>query len=287
MQRPPMLSASMALVALVACSDGAGAPQGEPVATVASAITGGTRDSGDDAVVMLGQVGQAVCTGTIIAPTVVATAAHCLVFPPVTIRVGSGAATSRSIRVAAVHQHPLYSGQSFAHDVGVIILAEAANIPAVALHEGDLTDALDGRAVRVVGFGVSDTTKETAGEKMQGTSVVQAIEADVIKIVPSPAQPCRGDSGGPVLVRDGDVERLIGITSRGDGTCSAYARAIRMDLYRDFLSEEIDSAAPPADPGSGCALAGAPAPWNASRSGVVLVIAWCAALLMRRRRDAT
>jgi hypothetical protein len=42
------------------------------------AVTAGTADDGDDAVVALLMDGFAYCTGTAIAPRVVVTAAHCI-----------------------------------------------------------------------------------------------------------------------------------------------------------------------------------------------------------------
>jgi hypothetical protein len=46
---------------------------------------------------------------------------------------------------------------------------------------------------------------------------------------------CVGDSGGPVLVREGAREVLAGLTASGDVACRTEALNIRVDALSDFL----------------------------------------------------
>src|ERR1700733_10408468 len=92
------VTAPLALaVALGACSSGSPA---ETTAQVATAIVGGQDDTGDSGVVALLRGGALVCTGVLIAPHVVLTAAHCVAFgAPDEVRFGStlGVAASRPV----------------------------------------------------------------------------------------------------------------------------------------------------------------------------------------------
>ena len=54
------------------------ADRGEALGAAGSAIVGGAEDAEHPAVVALTFQGQAFCSGALIAPTVVLTAAHCL-----------------------------------------------------------------------------------------------------------------------------------------------------------------------------------------------------------------
>jgi hypothetical protein len=83
----------------------------------------------------------------------------------------------------------------------------------------------------VVGFGADDDG--VLGAKRHGTATIAEVSAMRFEIAPGPAMSCAGDSGGPVLLDDGGVERLAGITSRGDPECESFGDNVRVDAYLD------------------------------------------------------
>jgi hypothetical protein len=59
---------------------------------------------------------------------------------------------------------------------------------------------------------------------------------------------CRGDSGGPVLARDGDRTELAGVTTHGDPACRQVGFATRIDMHLDFIEEQRAAARAPSPP---------------------------------------
>jgi V8-like Glu-specific endopeptidase len=236
-------------------------------ATTAGPIVDGTVDAGDPAVVAIGarRVGcgedlAARCTGTLIAPRLVLTAAHCVIDPRLSseLEVFFGSATDapgpQIRRVVHVAPHPDYRDDGDDADLAALILDEPAPVAPLPLDPGTLDDAWIGAAVRLVGFGQPSSTELTTGTKRAGTAVITEMDAATFRIEADPAMSCHGDSGGPVLATRDGGEVLIGVTSRGDPGCVVYGQNVRVDSFRaSFLAAWIDAAAtwptPPAGDG--------------------------------------
>src|SRR5581483_2900295 len=215
-----------------------------------SAITNGTPDSGDAAVLALVLPdGSTLCSGSLIAPYVAITAAHCLEDPfdvaATRVLFGSSAAAGGTyVSLAEAHAHPAWNPQTFANDFALLTLAQRAPVDPIALDARAVDASWVGQTFAVVGFGSSAGSVRDEGTKRTGTAKVSAVSALDFTATPSPSQPCSADSGGAALFTTGGGTVLTGVTSHGDGPCVDHASFGRIDaVAAGFIQPWLQSIA--------------------------------------------
>ncbi len=238
------------LVAAVGCVDDR-AGTTDDVAHHAAPLIGGQLDLEDEAVVaLLFSNGSVFCTGTLVSPSVIITAAHCLDMfgtdPNVTAFFGADAnAEGRKVAVGAKKVHPLWNGSvnnpdGVNHDVGMLLLnfPQDPTLP-IPLTPEPVTQHI-GEPLRRVGFGIFDRdTGELDGNKRVGTTVLHTVPTgpDTFLGGDDMLSTCNGDSGGPSFQTYNGVEYQVGVHSFGFDSpvrCSPPNNGdTRVDLYRD------------------------------------------------------
>jgi len=201
---------------------------------------------------------ESFCTGTLITPDVVLTAAHCLddlVMAEVQIYFGDDV-TAGGVFVDISHweQHLGWdpSDPASPDDMALILLAEYAPmgvvpIPLLPASLG-LREADEGTALDFSGFGETEDL---------GYDVKLHVAVPIGKVCPGPAEclfnsnwispwafgytqenggPCSGDSGGPAFIWRGDFEFVAGVTSYGYD-CLDSGVSTTVSSYQDWIED--------------------------------------------------
>ena len=206
------------------------------------------------------------CTGTLIAPNVVLTAAHCEALHTRVFVGNSLSKKGREFRVRKHLRHEKFDGQ-FRNDVMILILEKnVTGVKPRALASSALINAAT--TARVVGFGTTDVdatkgfgvkrktdvpiVSQGCNGKVKGKSdaAVYGCHRDREIVAGKPLflhDTCKGDSGGPFFVLDTKGRWLLaGVTSRGTDLsqtmCGDGGLYVRVDAYAEFIASALKQA---------------------------------------------
>lgn len=221
-----------------------------------SEIVNGTATSDYPATGVMINGGQSWCTGTVIAPRKVLTAAHCVENQSpsqFTFAFGPDAyQPQEEIQVVDMKTHPAWDSQQLANDIAILTLASDASVAPIPLNQS-MDQSWIGQHLLLVGYGVSNGPNQTGGgvKRMVDVTVSQLTATTLRYETTNGKSACNGDSGGPAFLVQGGALTLVGVTSYGDQNCQQYGVYTRVDAFLDFIEAEIaaDPGQPPTDPG--------------------------------------
>jgi secreted trypsin-like serine protease len=175
--------------------------------------------------------GDQGCTGTLVAPTVVITAQHCLDINPSAVVIGTTSLARPSEgEVIPVIKDAGYPNGFRSFDVAVLVLQRPSTITPRKIASGWASvDIKNGAMASIVGYGAIDRDSTMYVDELQ-EAVVQITDADCstsegCNSLAKPAgelgaggmgiDTCEGDSGGPLYITSEMGTFLAGVTSRG------------------------------------------------------------------------
>lgn len=256
---------SCAAIGAAPAQAGNGAGGGKRAHT--SIIAGGTADiAGFPYLVAVFRKGRLHCGGSVIAPTKILTAAHCVEgFNPAKLTVISGRTrlsdqTVGEVTAAATAvPHTDYVDTQL-HDVGVITLVNAISAPPIALPTPEEAAALGlpGQLMHVAGWGARNPFGFNLSKVLRQTT--ETIRTDrrcrraYRTLFMSPAMlcalgrklkrfgrpfihttACSGDSGGPLVADTVNGTRVVGTVSFGGAFCGLGAAPTVYSRVSDSL----------------------------------------------------
>lgn len=185
-------------------------------------VNGAVCSSADQSpAVAIRYFGGAYCTGSLVTPDVVITAAHCLEdadCSQMTVH-AAGGGSSRSVDNCIAHPDWVGTGDITNNDVAILFLSgNLSGVNLVKVYQNN--DFEVGENVVMAGYGRNEDNDENlrAVFNVISSFSTERISTEYIQGENGKGTTCNGDSGGPLYVLRNNEWQLVGTTSNGSAT---------------------------------------------------------------------
>jgi secreted trypsin-like serine protease len=199
---------------------------------------------------LLSPSGPAFCSGSMISPTDILTAAHCFLFAPnrVNAIIGDNLATSERFRALDWDVHPQFNRISLENDVAVVHLAESPRISQLPILVRSSVEP--GDLISIFGYGTDENGFFDGNDLTSGEMRVSKVSSNFIEALfeGEGSNTCQGDSGGPLIAQVDGRSAIQGVTSSGTvEECSVGDNSIFANMQASSILNFLQNVAPSAD----------------------------------------
>ena len=201
------------------------------------------------------------CTGTLIAPDVVLTAAHCVEASGggyIGDTEGTFEVNGQVYNTTKITVHPDYNPNNFGAGYDIAIMKLDRAVEGVTPHDINRTVPVVGQTLTLVGFGETGSSSSGGsngdfGNKTVGQTAIDEVTQTHVSWnfdSHNESNTAPGDSGGPAFLEFAGKLVVAGITSGGDGEAGQLGD-FSFDTRVDTLADWIDSVAGTTSDGDG------------------------------------
>lgn len=271
--------AIFALLPLIQSCDSSSLQQDSKIVS-ANLINGSAIEANDPAAkfTILLRSNSSYCTGSLIAPNIVLTAAHCFnKSEPGSVvavqRAQANSSVSKDIKVRHIFRHPKWKFGNDINEAGDVALLELerpvnSTYKPIALYDGPLPSNYESFPLEAYGYSLytenssidlTDYFKDITRDSYTSGSPSNKLNGKLLTATDSPYNTenhfifaeqltggmCSGDSGGPMVVNINGERIQIGVfnsmvsTKGGDIDCSSYSIAAYLQPYLEWINKTL------------------------------------------------
>jgi hypothetical protein len=234
------------------------------------AIVNGTLSLAYPAVGTLTMGRVSFCSGALISPRAVLTAAHCINSASFQqqkiefrIDIPLDGRRFRSVYAevdqAKSQAHPDYKQEennaglllTLENDIAVVALKTPIHeVSPLPLNKQKIDETWLGRTVEIWGYGkISYLTSLTSPHKYKaslkidklGATIGSRVIPNTLRLTSEKSSPCQGDSGGPYLMQLNGSQHIVAVHSFGNALCVGVEGAFRVDAYSDWIVSVVNA----------------------------------------------